>query len=678
MTFGTVQKRHLLTRWPKCYMHTFPKDVTVVADDGMPIVKCKKNGIDNVHDYIHKHINYSLNRLFSDVTNNLHTWIRVLDRGGNIAKSLFAHVKRDRTTPIEEPTSFPFWMPNDGPLPVRWDAIIANREITRREIYPLFHRAMIQTYVPPPGRRVILDGVPDHMISKAEYDEPGNGPNLLKRVYCNRMMSDREMAQEGRNVQIMQANASEGQIMATAQYVKPLHMRGVLLGKEYEHECTEGDLSIFVYVNRHFFHPGNRVQNDNILLDTNDGDTLMIALLHSRDRIDPATSKFVNRLWVKLRGQSDNRRKYLEKKAAAEKKGVKWVDDVIDGRDIYVNVNRLYIEMDRDPDLCKAQYPVLTAVMLYVLSGTDFFDDYAGDNYALFYFMNWEKCVWDTWCKHAERFSHMIMMFYAQETTFNNPEMLRNVYINEAAFITFIYQCYGTKYAKKVKEAFADREDENGHPVRVTPALLEEYTAKFAAECKRKPKELDEKFNARYKMAVKKKCPPRGILVRYIRLALGNIIYWVNDYRPGGHKMFDPFEKYKGIPYYGITRDPVTKKAVLSPICSLPKPPPLHCVPHLHNHRRSSAPAGEVPRATSAASTSAAAAATPPPAILRRKAPLPGQASAAAPAPSSAPSRPQVDQAERLRKQREIEARGRARPTGLPATAPSNFKKTKT
>ncbi len=68
-------------------------------------------------------------------------------------------------------------------------------------------------------------------------------------------------------------------------------------------------------------------------------------------------------------------------------------------RDIYVNINMLYIEIDRDPDLRKAQYPVLMAVSLYILSGTDFFGDFTGDEYALFFYMNWEKCVWDTWVR---------------------------------------------------------------------------------------------------------------------------------------------------------------------------------------------------------------------------------------------------------------------------------------
>ncbi len=138
----------------------------------------------------------------------------------------------------------------------------------------------------------------------------------------------------------------------------------------------------------------------------------------------------------------------------------------------------------------------------------------------------------------------MIMMFYSGETTFNQPELLRRVYINEPAFLNFFYQCYGNKYGAAIRKEY-------GEDVRITPELLEQYTAKFATDCKRKAGEDDKKWEARFKMARKKRVPPRAILIRYIRLLQGNDLYWVNNYRPGGHAMFDPLETYLGFPYYG-------------------------------------------------------------------------------------------------------------------------------
>jgi hypothetical protein len=58
-------------------------------------------------------------------------------RGTTIAKKLFAHAKRNRgVDPIPEPKPGTFILPTDGMLPSeqRWEELIANREMTRREV----------------------------------------------------------------------------------------------------------------------------------------------------------------------------------------------------------------------------------------------------------------------------------------------------------------------------------------------------------------------------------------------------------------------------------------------------------------------------------------------------------------------------------------------------------------
>jgi hypothetical protein len=93
------------------------------------------------------------------------------------------------------------------------------------------------------------------------------------------------------------------------------------------------------------------------------------------------------------------------------------------------------------------------AVFLYILSGTDFFGDYIKDTYAFKYNMNWEKHIWDTWCKHADRFSNMVLLFYSGPLTYNQPELLRQPFFDEEAILTFFYQCYAAKYGKEVPSA---------------------------------------------------------------------------------------------------------------------------------------------------------------------------------------------------------------------------------
>jgi len=205
---------------------------------------------------------------------------------------------------------------------------------------------------------------------------------------------------------------------------------------------------------------------------------------------------------VKYRKELEKKTRELEAKQA----------DPIDGRDVYININMLYIAIKNHPALSKAQNPALMYVTLQILNGTDFFGDFSGDNYALFFDMGWEKCVWDTWCRYADRFSHMIMMFYSGETTFNQPELLRRVYVDEDAFVNFFYQCYATKYGNAIRanNPVSEEEYDAGKTkVRITPKRLEEHTASFMNKIERKPGEEDAKWEARFKKAKKKVRSPK-------------------------------------------------------------------------------------------------------------------------------------------------------------------------
>ena len=101
-------------------------------------------------------------------------------------------------------------------------------------------------------------------------------------------------------------------------------------------------------------------------MDGGDGDYIWIALLQSPDRIDPETGKFNSRVWVKLKGKESTRQAYKKRRTAADAKVAKAndegdeeaaaaaeasKDDPIDGRDVYININKLYLLMDADEDL---------------------------------------------------------------------------------------------------------------------------------------------------------------------------------------------------------------------------------------------------------------------------------------------------------------------------------------
>lgn len=79
--------------------------------------------------------------MLEDPTKTVDHYYMLLDRGGTIAKKLFAHAKRNRgVEPMPEPTKHLFVLPADGLMTKDWESLIANRELTRREVYPLYYR----------------------------------------------------------------------------------------------------------------------------------------------------------------------------------------------------------------------------------------------------------------------------------------------------------------------------------------------------------------------------------------------------------------------------------------------------------------------------------------------------------------------------------------------------------
>lgn len=405
MTLGTDRKRHLLVRYKGCYQHTYPKGVSVHIRDHMPDLKFKSDKIKTVQDYIQDHILKHVRDVLNDESKGVYHYYGLLDRGGNMAKKLFTGHKRDRVMPVPDREDGRLSIPAEGLLPMEWDGIVANRGMADREIKPLFYRALIQEYEPPPGKFLILDSAPTQPLTKEEA-------RVMGSAAYNKVYGVRTGALQNQTPQLSSRDVLNTPVGPT----RPVTERFQCPPEAYTHNIPEADLSAFFHLHKHIPHPGapHTARDQVIVIDSNDGDSIWIALLGSPDRIDKATSRFNSRVWIKLRGQEAARAAAKKRKTKAEEDKKKKVeagedeegdedaggDDPIDGRDIYININKLYLMMDQDPDLKAAQFPVGMAVLLYILGGTDFFDDFLGDENAIFYGMGWEKCVWDTWCAH--------------------------------------------------------------------------------------------------------------------------------------------------------------------------------------------------------------------------------------------------------------------------------------
>jgi hypothetical protein len=590
MTLPTEQKRHFLRRFKGCYQHTYPKGVTVHVTDCTQFLKTKGADITTVQEYLEKHVRRHVREVLEDTNKTVLHQYCLLDRGGNLAKKLFTGHKRNRVPPAEEREDGKLNIPSDGLLPVNWDNLVANRAIADREIKPLYYRALIQEYEPPPGKFLILDSAPTQPLTEEEARVMGE--DAYNKVWGVRTAPQQLGAVQMSSRDILNTPVGPAKPQ-TERFQCPPHL--------YTHRIQEADLAAFFHVNKHIPHPGappGTAPDPIICIDGNDFDYVWVALLQCGDRIDKRTSRFNSRVWIKLKGQAAAREAHKRRKTkaqtdreeAAKKREAAGEDPIeddagdeeeddnpIDGRDIYININKAYLMMQADEDLKHAQYPVGMAVLLYILGGTDFFDDFMGDDNSIFHGMGWEANVWDTWCAHKNRFANLIMLFYTGPAGYNQPDLCRRPYLDEDAMLTFFHQCYATKYGKAVRDIF--------DVDQVTPTQLREYTRGFAVKCKRKPNETDDKWQKRWLMTRKKAMPEDPILRRYARLALLNWSYWLNGYRPGGDAFCDPLELYEGLPYYGYLQDPgAPNRFTLSPIVSPAKPVPETVLPYMGLH----------------------------------------------------------------------------------------------
>jgi len=147
MTLPTEQKRHFLRRFKGCYQHTYPKGVTIHIGDFTQFLKCKGPDITTVQEYLEKHVRRHVREVLEDNNKTVIHQYCLLDRGGNLAKKLFTGHKRNRVPPAEERDDDKLNIPSDGLLPVNWDNLVANKAIAKREIEPLYYRALIQVPV---------------------------------------------------------------------------------------------------------------------------------------------------------------------------------------------------------------------------------------------------------------------------------------------------------------------------------------------------------------------------------------------------------------------------------------------------------------------------------------------------------------------------------------------------
>jgi hypothetical protein len=528
-------------------------------------VKQKREQDKTVRQYI-DYVTKACQDALNDPQRNITHYYMLLDKGATVAKHVFAHQKRDRVEPMPDPDPtgwYPYVMPddNDGQLPFDWEALIANRGLTRREVYWLFHKAIMDPNVgvqPNPGQSVLIHGAPHIRLTKAQEK---NDPDCYNRVYFAKGMPPpaphypvpvcRAECREFFDDQVREAD------LATMFYAKQaVHMgQNVLLDVVKEGVMDEDDddeVSLEEWDDEDEDAP-----KTGILIDMNDGDIISIALAFAPERIDPLNGRFRNKMYIRLPAAKTRAKTAAtkNKKKTPPKKSKKAWANVDVSCDYYVDVNKLFFLIKNDKRFRGngVQNPHLTLISLIILCGNDFFGDYAYDDYGLFYNMGNIDHVIGTFMSDPAEYSHMFQLYYSN--TYGDPRRTREPVIDEDKFIDFIWACYKSKWGTQTIKKFGDD----------SRASLTKYCELRLSNCKRKKDEPDVKWERRLLMARRQRIPPPHIMLRYGGLLRWNLLYWYNEYRPEGKSLLDPLRKKGGVSVFGYDKDPDSGVHFLSP-----------------------------------------------------------------------------------------------------------------
>lgn len=622
MTFPSELKRLLILWWPEAFLKRRPMDYTVVIEDKMGSTKSKREDDRTCRQYMNSVLKPCVDAI-KDLKRNITHYYMLLDRGFPIQKGIFAHPKRtkDSVKPMDEPDPKswdPYVIPDeyDGQLPFDWDSFIANRDLTRRNLYWLFYRSVmdpIEGLRPGPGKFVMIHGAPHKRLTKAEAERD---PDAFNRVYyCQGLQAPTAY------------NPSYGQ--------DTVHRAEC--GEYYNDHVREADLATMFYAKQQVH------RHQNILIDMNDGDIISIALAFAPERIDPMTGQFRNKMYLRLPG-SGKAKKPSEKTSKKKKPG----DDIDLSCDYYVDVNKLYKLIAKDSRFRGngVQNPHLTLISLIIMCGTDFFGDYEHDDHGLFYQVGNVDHVIGTFMENADKYSHLFQLYYGN--TWGQPDTIRKPVIDEKLFIDFVFDCYKSKYGelaekkfgnmsreslikyceltsknikrkeretddkwqkrfvrglkrlvreddpskseteedfqKRVADAKAPRKEEetdadferrvfgclkrhDAHVIYESEEAREKSDAEWAKRIKkmmRQEFESDESWDKRVKSARRKRIPPPNIILRYCRVLKIHLLYWYNEYREGAASVLDPLRKDDGVPHFGFEYDEEQGRYTLS------------------------------------------------------------------------------------------------------------------
>lgn len=441
-----------------------------------------------------------------------------------------------------------------------WKRYTSNRELVRRELYPIIFNAFISgDYITLENdEQLIVHGLPGRWDQRYEsaFDEVGK-PVLVRHP---RVTPDMERRDPDIYKRVFCANA-------THYY----HW------KEASSDTGEADLAIVQYWR--FFSNADHV------VFMNDGDALPILLLHAFDRLGVSGNTFDDRqFWLckprKRVSTKEQRRRKRHEKPQNTWTGDDWADeramekilekhgftktwDELEAsrpKHVFIDINKLFLKICSDPRLeKKVQNPVLFYVSAIILSGTDYFGI---GKQSFLPGLGVQKKIWPTLFENAADFSHMVQASMRQTP---NQDHWHKVIIDYDAMVAFCKLCYvvcnpGTTGATS-GSGFVPLEQLN--------PMLDSVQASYAAREEKRKTTLKSRIaklrdGGEIEKLQQKVDTPNAqnfVLSEGAMRVVGanlkfNLEYWWNAMRPGYEHSPNPRQKNaQGLPLYGYNDD---------------------------------------------------------------------------------------------------------------------------
>jgi hypothetical protein len=543
--FKVTKKRYhktFTTELPDCFKSQ--QHVTVI--EAQKWIKVKPEYVKTVRQY-KSYITKQAKLMMRNVDNKNPCLIVLFDKWTPKAKKIMTHTTRDKNVMEcyvydEEQPVLDELQPDESPEAMmdmaHWLRYTTNRELVRRELYPIIYNAFIDEkfYMPQGNEQLILHGLPGAWQFKKKYnvsfmDDPSimydeGLPELTPRARIRPYTEDRDPDLYNRVFCITLFKGTHPPVVHRYQW------------SEAANNIGEADLAITAYWK--FFRDAHH------LIYMDDGDSLPICLLHAFDRLQ--NGHFMGKeFWIckSRKGASGKEQKRIKRH---KKPKEKWTEaDKVDEanmlkrvasyggtktwaeieserpKHIYINVNALYLEIMGDPRLRCVQNPIVFYVCAIILTGTDFFGK--PNNASFIPGIGQEKVIWPTLFNEAEEFAHM---FQATLQIKPDPCAKRQFVLDFDAFQKFIHLCY-------LKANNTDSLEQ----VRATHTKREQKRKRVLSA----PREANVILND----------DQIGVCAGNL---LYNVTYWMNGGRPKLEQypnIFDVDEQ--GLSYYGFDKE---------------------------------------------------------------------------------------------------------------------------